>query len=126
MSFGNNIKKLRIENNMTQKDLADKLNLSRPTIGRYESDERFPDRDVILEIAKIFNITTDALFGLEIKNNTNKVMEPELSFNASYLENFLLKNNVDIKNLEDENFMEDLLNFGLNAALKIKLVRENN
>lgn len=43
MAFGNNIKKLREEKNLTQQQLADKLYVSRQTICRWENGSRCPD-----------------------------------------------------------------------------------
>ncbi|WP_235860795.1 helix-turn-helix domain-containing protein [Peptoniphilus porci] len=79
MTFGENIKNLRIKNNLTQKELAEKLNLSRPTIGRYESDERFPDRETIIDLAELFDVSIDEMFGRENYIN-KKVFKEEEKF----------------------------------------------
>ena len=53
------IKSLRIENNMTQQQLADKLFTSQDTISFWERDKSYPDVVAVIRMAKIFNVSTD-------------------------------------------------------------------
>lgn len=52
---------LRKANGMTQKDLADRLNVSDKTVSRWERDEGTPDLSLIPVIAEIFDVTCDEL-----------------------------------------------------------------
>ena len=52
------------ENNMTQKQLADKVGTTNVTICRYLNGERTPRLDVVTRIAYVFSVSTDYLFGL--------------------------------------------------------------
>lgn len=61
MLIADKIKKLRKDNNMTQEDLADKLNVSRQTISKWETNVGVPDIDNIKAICNLFNISTDEL-----------------------------------------------------------------
>lgn len=63
MTFGQKIKKLRIEANLTQKDVAEKMNVSFQTVSKWESDLNEPDIYNIKELAKIFNCSYEYLFG---------------------------------------------------------------
>ena len=63
--LGNKLKRLRTTNNMTQADLAKKLNLTKSVISAYENALRLPSYDVLIQIAKLFPVTTDYLLGLE-------------------------------------------------------------
>ena len=54
--IGANIKKLRLEHGMTQKNLADKLFVSAQAVSRWENNEVEPSISTILELAKIFEI----------------------------------------------------------------------
>lgn len=63
------IKKMRIERNMTQQELANKLNLATSTIGMYERGERIPDIYTLIELSKMFKTTTDYLLGLSDNPN---------------------------------------------------------
>ena len=53
------------ENNITQGKLAEVLNVKQQTISRYITGEREPDIDVIIKIAKFFNLTVGQLVGTE-------------------------------------------------------------
>ncbi|MEA3423524.1 MAG: helix-turn-helix transcriptional regulator, partial [Bacillota bacterium] len=61
MNLGDKIKLLRHEHNMTQPDLAKKLSVTVRTIAYYENNERQPKKALILELCKLFNVTTDYL-----------------------------------------------------------------
>ncbi len=56
-----NITELRILNNMTQMELAEKLNYSDKTISKWERAESSPDISVLVEIADLFGVTLDYL-----------------------------------------------------------------
>jgi transcriptional regulator with XRE-family HTH domain len=59
--FGAYLSRLRINEDMTQSEIADKLNLTRQAISKYETGDSFPDISTILAMSKIFNVTTDEL-----------------------------------------------------------------
>lgn len=61
MKFGKALSTLRKEADMTQNEMADKLNLSRQAISKYERGESFPDISVLVMIAELFHITLDQL-----------------------------------------------------------------
>lgn len=60
-TIGNFIAALRKANGLTQKDLAEKLNVSDKTISRWERDEGVPDLALIPVIAEIFHVSCDEL-----------------------------------------------------------------
>lgn len=55
------LKQLREENNLSQLDLANKLNMSQQAISAYEKGTREPDIDTIKKISDFFNVSTDYL-----------------------------------------------------------------
>ena len=67
VDFGNVLKTLRLKENMTQVQLAQKLGLTKSVISAYETGLRLPSYDVLIHIAKIYNVSTDYLLGLEHK-----------------------------------------------------------
>lgn len=71
INFGNKLKILRLQDNMTQEQLAQKLNLTKSVISAYETGLRLPSYDVLIRIAKIFNVSTDYLLGLEHKQEVD-------------------------------------------------------
>lgn len=73
MTFSNKIKKLRKDNKMTQENLADKLNVSRQTISKWENGVTFPDIDNILEICRVFNVSSDSLLNYQSEIEVRKI-----------------------------------------------------
>jgi len=61
MKFGKALSTLRKEADMTQNEVADRLNLSRQAISKYERGESFPDISILVMIAELFNVTLDEL-----------------------------------------------------------------
>ena len=56
-----NIAELRILNNMTQLELASKLNYSDKAVSKWERGESLPDVTVLMQIAELFGVTLDYL-----------------------------------------------------------------
>ena len=67
VDFGNRLKALRLRECMTQEQLAKKLGLTKSVISAYETSLRQPSYEVLIHIAKIYNVSTDFLLGLEHK-----------------------------------------------------------
>lgn len=65
VDFGNTLKTLRLRENMTQAQLAQKLGLTKSVISAYETSLRLPSYDVLIHISKIFKVSTDYLLGVE-------------------------------------------------------------
>lgn len=65
--FGDRLKKIRTERNMTQLEIANRLDVTKSMVSCYENETRFPSFDVLIKISQIFNVTTDYLFGLDRK-----------------------------------------------------------
>lgn len=64
VDFGQRIKRLRQSKGLTQKQLADQLGLSKSVVSAYETDLRLPSYDILVNLAGIFNVTTDYLLGV--------------------------------------------------------------
>lgn len=71
-TIGTFIAALRKANGMTQKQLADILNVSDKAVSRWERDESMPDLTLIPVIAEVFNITCDEL----LKGQRNNPLAP--------------------------------------------------
>lgn len=65
VDFGNTLKKLRLQEGLTQQQLADKLRVTKSVVSYYELQERYPSPEVLTKLASIFHVTTDYLLGLE-------------------------------------------------------------
>ncbi len=70
IKIGDVIKQLREEYNLSQTELAKRLNVGRSTIAMWENNERIPSEDKKEEIADFFNIDMNYLYGkTDIKNS---------------------------------------------------------
>lgn len=63
MKFPERLKKLRKEKNLYQKELAEILGVSRPTISQYEAGTRRPDNETLEKLADYFKVSIDYLLG---------------------------------------------------------------
>ncbi|MDW2878324.1 MULTISPECIES: helix-turn-helix transcriptional regulator [Bacillaceae] len=61
MDLSVKIKKLRAENNLTQEQLAEKLQVSRSTISSWETGRSYPDLEMVIGICDCFNVSLDFL-----------------------------------------------------------------
>lgn len=66
--LGDRIKNLRKRYNLTQKELAKKLNISEQALALYEQNRRKPNPEMLKEIANIFEVSTDYLLNNEFQN----------------------------------------------------------
>lgn len=65
--FAKNIIYLRNKNNLTQLELAEKLNYSDKAVSRWERGEAIPDAKVLVAMSEIFGVTIDNMLKKEIK-----------------------------------------------------------
>ena len=65
MDFGNKLKQLRTQAGLTQKQLGDKIGITKSVISFYELRERTPNPDILVKLAGVFHVSTDYLLGLE-------------------------------------------------------------
>lgn len=73
MSFGDNLRTLIEERNLTQKELAKQLNLAPSTMGSYVQNTREPDFNTLKMIADYFGVSTDYLLDF----NSNQTFSPQ-------------------------------------------------
>lgn len=63
--FGERLRELRKEKNLSAKQLAKEIKTTDATIIRWENDTMSPKAEAILEVAKFFHVSTDFLLGLK-------------------------------------------------------------
>ena len=71
--FGNLIKKIRLDNNLTQKDFADKYNVTYQAVSKWENGKNMPDILLIKKICDDFNLNIEDLFNGEVSKKKNYV-----------------------------------------------------
>lgn len=77
MKLSEKLQKIRKEHNITQEGLADRLNVSRQAVSKWESGTAYPDTEKLIQISKIFNVSLDELIndnGEKSTNNNSKKM----------------------------------------------------
>ncbi len=73
--LGNNIKELRKQKHLTQKDLAKLMHVSQQTIGAWETERAIPGSDTLALLANLFNVSTDYLLGRDTKEDDLKTAD---------------------------------------------------
>ncbi len=72
MKIGKNLKRLRNNKNMTQKELADLLFVSSQAISRWEHDEVEPDISTLTKLSEIFNVSVDEIINGTFEDDESK------------------------------------------------------
>ncbi len=65
MEFHIILKELRTQSGLTQKQLGEKIGVTKSVISYYELQERVPSPEVLKKIAAVFHVSTDYLLGVE-------------------------------------------------------------
>ncbi|BCR35223.1 helix-turn-helix domain-containing protein [Mariniplasma anaerobium] len=78
MSISENIKICRIQNNLTQKQLGEKVFVSDKTISKWESNRSVPDVDTIKRLAEILNVEYDVLIDGEEARSKQDTMSTKI------------------------------------------------
>lgn len=63
--FSERLKELRIDKNLSQRELSKATGFSQPAIARWECGLQIPNIEIAITFAKFFGVTTDYLLGLE-------------------------------------------------------------
>lgn len=105
---GNKLKKLRENQGLLQKELADKIGISLSSISMYERGERQPDNDTLKKLSQYFNVSIDYLLDNEITATNLKdyeLKEIEVLKNVLKKEGFM-ENDEDLSDGEYKRLME--------------------
>lgn len=77
MKFGDNLKALRKSKHMSQEELAERVNVSRQSVSKWENGEAYPEMNNILELCKIFqcrinDLVNDSIIDIESLDEETK------------------------------------------------------
>ena len=76
MKFNEKLLRLRKEKNMSQENLANKLNISRQSISKWESGQSMPDMDNLIKLSEIFEVNLESLAKEgQLENTANRTEE---------------------------------------------------
>ena len=86
MNLADNLKKIRKDNNLSQEQLAEKLNVSRQSVSKWESGLSYPEMDKVIQICNLFNLNINELINENI-SEVNEVKESQNRTNK-YISSF--------------------------------------
>lgn len=90
MNFGENLQTLRKIKNYSQEDLADKLQVSRQAVSKWESGTGFPETEKLISICDLFDCSMDELVKGKISIDSNSEKEEYDSFMNKFGKNISL------------------------------------
>lgn len=70
--IGSFIKSIRMDNNLTQKEFAERLNVTYQAVSKWENGKNIPDIGIIKQISEEFNVDIDEILNGEKKDKENK------------------------------------------------------
>lgn len=82
MSFGEKLQRLRQKAGMSQDALAEKLNVSRQAVSRWERNETMPETEKVVALADLFGVTTDYLLRLQPEETENTAQSAQSTCEA--------------------------------------------
>lgn len=93
MELNERIKTLRLKNDMTQKELCEKLGVSTVSIRHWEAGTKKPSMLAVVSLAEIFRVSTDYLLGVKTNDNCSETLllsknEELLIYNYRSLDNY--------------------------------------
>lgn len=85
MNFGENLQNLRKMSHISQEELAEKLNVSRQAISKWESNDCYPETEKLIKICEIFNCSMDTILKGKVQkqNETTKTSYEKIMNNLS-------------------------------------------
>ena len=101
MNIGDRILELRKSKGYSQEDIANKLNVSRQTISKWETNQSLPDSDKIVPLCELFDISTDDL----LRNKPREVISE--------------KNEVNNDLIYSDRFLKNKRKFAINLCVSI-------
>ncbi len=90
LKFGDRLKSLRKQKNLTQEQLAKRLWVTKSIISAYESNSRFPSLDMLVKLSYTFNVSTDYLLGVNKKQflDISELTDQQVNILMNIIEEF--------------------------------------
>ena len=120
--MNNKIKELRKKKKLTQEELAQKINVTKLTISRWERGERVPKSDKAQQLAEFFEVSVDYLLGYD---NVSKNFEEIFRLKAKNHSNDEVKNNLEDQDEEAKNKIEETYLRFITDSEKLKELKED-
>jgi transcriptional regulator with XRE-family HTH domain len=104
-SFSNRLKELRKEKNLTQRELADILNIKERNYQRYEYEEVNPPISKLIVLSNFYNVSIDYLLGqseFKERYSNEKISEMKYIYYSSSIADKLENLATELRNLEED------------------------
>lgn len=115
MTFGEKLRQLRKRKKLTQEQMAELIEIHESHVGRYEKDLSSPTAQVLIRIAKLFNVSTDYLL-FDDRN------DPSTSLKISDNELFAQFQEVDKMDEEKRELIKRIISMAINEDKIKKMV----
>lgn len=102
--LGKKLRELRNSLQLTQQEIADKLNISRVRYNQYETGKRQPDNEMLIVLSNFYKVTVDYLLG----NDKKLTLDEELQQLLNYPDTLVAFK--DFNNLSDTD-KQEIINF---------------
>ncbi len=100
-TVGQRLKSLRVSSDLTQTEMAEKLDIAQSTLANYEKDFRFPTIDVLIKLADFFRVPVDYILGTGAFKDWDLLMEKKSEI-AKMVSKSAMQLSVDMLNGLDE------------------------
>ncbi len=90
-----NLRIIREKRNINQQKVAVELEISQESISKYETDNAFPSKEILIKLADYFNCSVDYLLG---RTNNPNINNEKISAEDEEIENLIFR----YKKLSDE------------------------
>ncbi|MDD4780753.1 MAG: helix-turn-helix transcriptional regulator [Tissierellia bacterium] len=123
MILNKRLRQLRITNNLTAKEFGNIFKISSSSVSLYENGKRTPSIDLIIKIAKYFNVSTDYLLGVtSLPNSTSSYIQDSNVDIAKIIEYTIhlmdTDENLVFKNLPIDNRFKNLFKNSLDCLVE--------
>ncbi len=95
----NLFKKLRVNANLGQEEVAKILNLNRSTVSKWECGTTIPDQALLPKLADLYKVSTDCLLGREEKKESVPIKRPDYELSEKFIQDYA-------ELLKDKSFIE--------------------
>lgn len=122
-TFGERLRILRQQKELSIRKLADDLKYGKTTIANWENDNRFPDRETLIKLADFFNVTVDYLLGRT--DNPNSFIQTMKYNNHDYefeLDKLVLPNGLTYEEMVE--FIDELKEKNAKLEEREKIIKE--
>ena len=119
MELNERLYELRKNNNWSQEELAEKLDVSRQTISKWESNKAIPELEKLIKLSEIYNITLDELVKDEVAEN---ILNENSNEKLKKIKSFLKKHWKKILIISSVIIVLSLILFFINISRRLSII----